>query len=134
MLIRVHKNLGHPSNHRLATALREAGHRPELVQAATELKCTVCQHHAIPKHQRPATLKENMDFNHKIYIDKITWSNRNGKSFHWYHMLDAGSNFHVAIAKPIGTSKEVIQILEQHWLSWAVAHLIKSCLMPDQSL
>ena len=36
-LMQIHKNLGHPSNERLAKALRNAGQRPEMVQAAFDL-------------------------------------------------------------------------------------------------
>ena len=119
MIIRMHKNLGHPSNDRLSTALKQAGYRPELVQAASDLQCQVCQSSAIPKHQKPATLKPSMDFNSKMYIDNVTWTSQAGKSYHFYHMLDAGSNFHVAIIAPGGTTTSVVNIIQQHWMSWA---------------
>eukprot|EP00438_Fugacium_kawagutii_P026412 Skav210812 [mRNA] locus=scaffold2924:156234:161009:- [translate_table: standard] len=119
MILRMHKNLGHPSNDLLAQALQTAKYRPEIVQAAAELKCAICSQHSQPKHQRPATLKPNIEFNTKIYIDKVSWTNKQGKILHFYHMLDAGSNYHVAIASPSGTTPDVIRILQQHWISWA---------------
>jgi hypothetical protein len=48
------------------------------VQAASELQCQVCQSSAIPKHQKPATLKPSMDFNSKMYIDNVTWTSQAG--------------------------------------------------------
>ena len=34
-------------------------------------------------------------------------------------MLDAGSNFHVTIVSPAQTSENLVNLLNQHWLSWA---------------
>ena len=96
-IIRMHKNLGHPSNDRLSRALQVSGARPEMVQAALEIKCATCSATAPPKHARPASLKTMMDFNHKIYLDGITWTNKMNKTFHFYHLLDAGTNYHIAI-------------------------------------
>jgi transposase InsO family protein len=118
-LMQIHKNLGHPSNERLATALRNSGQRPEMVQAAFDLVCPSCLTHTPPKHQRPGSLKPMMDFNHKIYIDGISWSNSSKKTFFFYHVLDAGSNFHTAFCAPSHTARDVIQLLSQHWISWA---------------
>ena len=118
-LIRMHKNLGHPSNDRLAKALQTSGYRPEVVQAAQEIQCQVCAANAPPKHARPATLKTMLDFNHKIYVDGITWTNKTGQTYHLYHILDAGTNYHVAVATPAKTTESFIQMMNQHWLSWA---------------
>ena len=89
---RMHKNLGHPSNDRLAKALQVSGARPEMIQAALELRCATCAATAPPKTARPSSLKPMLDFNHKIYLDGITWTNKMNKTFHFYHMLDAGTN------------------------------------------
>ena len=113
------QELGTSSNERLATALRNSGQRPEMVQAAFDLVCPSCLTHTPPKHQRPGSLKPMMDFNHKIYIDGISWSNSAKNTFFFYHVLDAGSNFHTAFCAPSHTAKHVIQLLSQHWISWA---------------
>jgi hypothetical protein len=109
MIIKLHKNLGHPSNDRLARALQVNGSRPEVIQAASEIRCNACAAHAPPKHARPASLKSMIDFNHKVYLDGIKWTNSQGKSFHFFHMLDAGTNYHVAIASPARTSNSNIK-------------------------
>ena len=118
-ILKIHRNLGHPSNHRLSKALQGPGHRPTVVQAALELRCMTCASVAPPKHQRPASLKPLSDFNDKIYIDGIDWVNSQGKSFHIYHFIDAGSNFHVAAAAPASTTEALIACLQQFWISWA---------------
>lgn len=62
-----------------------------------------------------------MDFNHKVYIDGITWTNSQGKTYHFYHMLDAGTNFHVAFGAPSRLATDVIYLINQHWVCWAGA-------------
>jgi hypothetical protein len=119
MLRQMHTNLGHPSNERLCKALQAQGYRPEIIQAARELPCVTCAKCSPPKHQRPAALKQMFDFNHKIYLDAINWTNKAGKTLHFYHILDAGSSYHVAIASPSNTSTNIIRLLQQHWCSWA---------------
>ena len=120
-LIRIHKNLGHPSNDKLANALKLQGQRPEVIRAASELRCTVCPACAAPKHQRPGSLKNLLDFNHRVYMDGIKWTNKSGQSFQFYHVLDAGTHFHVAFVAPSHTSSDIIRLFSQHWMNWAGA-------------
>ena len=120
-LIQIHKNLGHPSNERLAKALQANGQRPEMVKAALELKCGICAASSAPKHQRPGRLKPLLDFNHRVYVDGIKWTNKNGQSFQMYHVVDAGTHFHVAFTAPAHSTRDVIALLNQHWLNWAGA-------------
>ena len=114
----MHRNLGHPSNERLVKALQSVGQRPEVLDAARELRCPACAKHSVPKHQRPGHLKALMDFNHKAYIDGITWTNSQGSTYHFYHMLDAGSNYHVAFSAPSRLATDVIHLINQHWICW----------------
>ena len=118
-ILQMHKNLGHPSNNRLSKALQSAGYRPDVSQAALELKCAVCAKCSPPKHQRPATLKPMLDFNHRIYLDGVNWTNAQGKTLQFYHIIDAGSNFHVAIATPAKITQDIVNVINQHWMSWA---------------
>ena len=86
-LMQIHKNLGHPSNERLATALRNSGQRPEMVQAAFDLVCPSCLTHTPPKRQRPGSLKPMMDFNHKIYIDGSEFPGATARSRPFFFFL-----------------------------------------------
>ena len=119
MLRQMHVNLGYPSNECPSRALVSQGYRPEIIQAARELPCETCAKCTGPKHQRPAALKPILDFNHRIYIDAIFWTNKHNKTLHFYHILDAGTNFHTAIISPSTTSTNIIQLLHQHWFLWA---------------
>ena len=53
---------------KLSTILRQQGFRPEVIRAASELKCSVCDAHAEPKHARPSVLRDDLDFNDRISI------------------------------------------------------------------
>ena len=120
-LIRIRKNLGQPTNEKLANALKLQGQRPEVIRAALELRCTVCAACAAPKHQRPGSLKNLLDFNHRVYMDGIKWTKKLGQSFQFYHVLDAGTHFHVAFVAPSHTSSDIIRLFSQHWMNWAGA-------------
>ena len=79
-ILRAHRNLGHPSPEKLATILKQQGFRPEVVKAAAELKCSTCEATAEPKHARPSTLRDDLDFNDRISIDGFNWTNSQGHS------------------------------------------------------
>ena len=118
-LIRVHKNLGHPSNDRLVKALQMQGAHLGLIQAAQELACPICKSQEPPKTARPARLKQTLDFNHRIFLDGIDWTNSQGKTYHMYHILDAGSNYHVAVVSPSKSTENLIDLINKHWICWA---------------
>lgn len=120
-LLRSHKNLGHPSPDRLSTVLRQQGFRPEIVRATMELQCSTCQAQVQPKHARPSTLKDDLDFNDRISIDGLSWTNKNGASFHIYHVIDWATSFHTATIAPSRNTDDMIQALIQLWFQWAGA-------------
>ena len=119
VLIRLHKNLGHPSNEKLSLALSQRKYRAGMAHGALDMHCDVCAQSQKPRHARPAALKDNLEFNSKVYIDGIKWTNSQGQSFHFYHVIDAGSNFHVALQAPSRTSASAIEFLLTSWINWA---------------
>ena len=52
--MRVHKNLGHPSNRLLVQLLREAGAPQSIVSAANNLACPICARFSRVAPARPA--------------------------------------------------------------------------------
>eukprot|EP00435_Cladocopium_sp_Y103_P021628 s655_g5.t1 len=119
LLLRLHKNLGHPSTAVLSQVLRRQGYSSHLIQGLEDMKCSTCQHHQSPKLQRPATLKSELDFGDKVSIDGVTWTNKQGKNMHFYHFLDHGTNYHTANIAPNRTTDRAIENLTTGWLSWA---------------
>ena len=83
------------------------------------MQCSVCQLHQAPRIARPSTLKNQMGFNDKVFVDGISWTNPRGQTFHFYHFLDAGTNYHVGIAEPNRSASALIEHILQGWLLWA---------------
>jgi transposase InsO family protein len=83
------------------------------------MKCSTCAAHQKPKVARPSTFKSELDFNDKIFIDGITWTNKTGKSFHFYHIIDQATNFHVAMPAPCRAAEQAVQCVLEGWFQWA---------------
>ena len=115
--MRLHKNLGHPDPAKLSKVLQQRGYSNELVQGVLDLKCSVCQMQQRPRLQRPATLKEELNFGDKISMDGVKWSNKQGQDFHFYHFLCHGTNYHTAVIAP--NRAEVQERFTSGWLNWA---------------
>ena len=60
-----------------------------------------------------------MDFNDKISKDGISWKNKGGTVFYFYHVIDYSTSFHVAAIAPNRSTPSVIDFLGNHWISWA---------------
>ena len=119
MLRRAHQNLCHPRPEQLSQVLRMQGARPEVSQAVFDMKCATCASQQQPKISRPSTLKHELDFNDKIFIDGITWTSKGGKTFHFYHILDQATNFHVATPAPSRAAENAVQCVAESWFQWA---------------
>ena len=120
-IIRAHKNLGHPHPERLSTLLRQQGFRAAIAQAALEFRCSSCEAHSQPKLARPSTIKDELDFNDRISVDGLQWTNKEGKNFHMYHIIDWSTSFHAAIVAPNRTTEAFIDSCLTMWFSWAGA-------------
>ena len=121
MISRAHKNLGHPSPERLSSLLRSQGYRPEVAQAALDFKCSICQASCQPKLARPGSIRDDLDFNDRISMDGITWTNKDGTNYHAYHVIDWATSFHAACIAPDRSSSAVISNLITMWFAWAGA-------------
>ena len=121
MILRAHKNLGHPSPERLSVLLRNQGYRAEIAQAALELQRSVCQSQAQPKIARPSAIKDELDFNDRVCSDGISWTNKNGTKLHMYHIVDWSTSFQTACCAPDQSSYALTQYMIQMWFSWAGA-------------
>ena len=67
-LLRLHKNLGHPSPQVLAQVLRQQGYPSHFIKGLEDMKCSTCVQQQAPKIQRPATLKSELDFGDKLMV------------------------------------------------------------------
>eukprot|EP00435_Cladocopium_sp_Y103_P024990 s1678_g6.t1 len=119
LLARLHKNLGHPSSQVLGQVLRQKGYPATMIQALEDYQCSTCQMQKKPKVARPATLKSEIDFGDKVSVDGVSWTNKQGTVFHFYHYLDHGTNYHVATVAPNRTTEHAIDKLNAAWVNWA---------------
>ena len=119
MIIRAHKNFGHPSPERLSTLLRSQGFRAEVAQAALDLRCSVCQSQTQPKLARPSAIRDELDFNDRICSDMLSWTNKQGTKFHMCHVVDWSTSFQAACVTPDQSTESIIQGISQMWFSWA---------------
>ena len=119
MLKRAHKNLCHPSPEQFSAVLRLQKVRPEVHQAVYDMKCPTCASLKKPKIARPSTIKHELDFNDKVFLDGITWTNKSNKTFHFYHIIDQATNFHVAAPAPSRTAENAVRCVLESWMLWA---------------
>ena len=119
MLMKIHKNAGHPGADKLAYLLRQQGFRPEVIAAVPDMQCDACEATKGPRISRPSSIHSPCDFNDNISMDGFTWTSKAGKLFHFYHVIDYSTNFHVAKYAPNRSTENAIMSIQQSWLSWA---------------
>lgn len=119
MIKRAHQNLCHPSPEQLSAVLKTQGCRPEVYQAVFDMECPTCASCQKPKISRPSSLKDSLDFNDKVFIDGISWTAKNGVMYHFYHLLDQATNYHVAIPAPSRSADQAISKVSDAWFLWA---------------
>ena len=116
---KIHKNLGHPSPERMSTLMLQQGFRAEMIQAARHYQCGTCVQNSQPKHARPSSFKDDLDFNDRISMDGVKWTSPSGQSYHFYHVIDWATNFQMANVAPSRTTDDAINAFMNMWVSWA---------------
>ncbi len=119
LLMKIHKNAGHPGPDKLAYVLKQQGYPPEFVAAASDLQCSACQAMSKPKISRPAAIHSPCDFNDVISMDGYSWKSQQGTNYHFYHIVDHSTSFQVAKYAPNRTVEHAIESIVQSWFSWA---------------
>lgn len=118
-LLKLHRNLGHPSAPKLAEACRQLDCPPEIISGLADMKCSTCVENQRPAIPRTSALKSEGDFGDSISMDGITWSNSRGQQFHFYHFLDPHTMYHTAVVSMSRTSSNAIRALNVGWMLWA---------------
>ena len=75
----------------------------------------------MPRIARPSTIHEHGDFGDVIAMDGITWTNKQGEQYHFYHFVDQSTLYHTAVCSVSRSSHHASQALLQGWLQWAGA-------------
>ena len=115
LLQRAHEGLGHPSVERFVRILRYANAKPNVIEEAKKLKCSVCQRHQqVRPTRRSAPLKE-LEFNDCVGADVIYLPLPNGKTRPSLNLIDWSSKFQLMI--PTSSKKpESLREAYRHWL------------------
>ena len=121
MIAQLRQNLGHPSPERLCQALQQKGARSELVQGVADYRCSICAKTQKPKRAQAGHLRPAIDLNHRVMIDGIQWKGHQGQEYHFYHVLDLGTNYHVAFHTAQRSSSQFLEGFMKHWIQWAGA-------------
>ena len=118
-LLKIHRNMGHPGVQKLQTYCKQIGCSDAVSKAIPHLKCSTCEETKSPHIPRPSAIHENLDFGDIISTDGVTFVNKQGHEFHFYHFVDHGTNFQVASCAPARTTESAIRTLTQGWIHWA---------------
>ena len=92
-LRQMHTNLGHPSNHALARAIRVTGGSAAAVRAALQLRCDVCESQQHPGPHLPARLRTDREFGDTAATDLFVLADCEGNQLSFIYILDLASTF-----------------------------------------
>lgn len=120
-LLKLHKNLGHPSNGDLIRILRHGQASDEAVRAARELACEFCAARKAPTVPNPGQTHRVTEFNQRVGLD-VKWlpgwkTNQKVKAL---NLVDHASSFQLVL--PFfeqETSETIRELYAQRWVQWA---------------
>lgn len=114
---RLHENTGHRSNRRLARALVLSGAPKEVVHAAKQLRCSLCDEKKRPKPRRHSSLPSPKDVSDQVHIDIFECSDAAEQRFYAVHAIDWTSRFQMAEALSTKDSDSVTKWFQERWMS-----------------
>ena len=121
VLLKLHKNLGHPHNHDLVRILKHGNASEQALHLARELQCPFCESHAKPHAALPARPSQIVGFNQQIGIDvKHLPGWKSNQKIRALNIVDTASSFQRVIPffEP-ETSSLLWKLVQDHWMSWA---------------
>lgn len=93
-LMRVHRNLGHPSNRLLVQILREAKAPPNIIENATKLQCPSCARYIRAAPARPTNPMRATELGHTVAMDFSYHTTPDNVKIMVLHFIDEASNDH----------------------------------------
>ena len=92
IVAQLHVNFGHPSNDALARAIRLSGGSDDAIQAAPNVRCTVCERLTEPSPVPAASLTRWTEFGYCVALDLFMFADITGKNGLFLNMLDMGQS------------------------------------------
>ena len=113
-LIRLHRNLGHPSPQKVAEHLQTAKAFPHIIAAAKDYVCDACVESTTPRHQRPSKLHDPQEFNDTVGLDTFYWRGSAGFQVHILHVIESS-----CFQAGKGITDHAISVFRDSWTHWA---------------
>lgn len=119
-VVKMHKNLGHPSQPDFTRALVQEGTiEPEAIELSRRLRCSVCERSRRPKTPRPTSFKVIGSFNSKLCMDFVYMNDAAGDTHQFLHILEPNGSFNVFYPSPTREPGDVYDLFTLLWTSWA---------------
>ena len=96
LLLRTHRNLGHPPNRLLSQILKEAKAPQSLVDLASQLHCPLCARHVRTSPARPANPYRARELGQVVAMDLSFHTTPDQKKLMILHFIDEASKYHTA--------------------------------------
>ena len=121
VLMRLHKNLGHPPNHDLVRILKNSQASERSIRLARDLSCSLCKSMSQPRVALPAQSQRITEFNQQIGIDvKLLQGWCTNQKVKALNIVDTASGFQRMVPFfETETSSLLRRLLEDHWIAWA---------------
>ena len=120
-LLRLHKNLGHPSSQDLIRILKHSGASSEAIAQVKDLECTVCQNAKQPSAALPAKVNHVSIFNEKIGLD-VKYLNgwKTNQRVPCVSIVDYATSLQIVAPIFECETAEILKgVLRDSWISWA---------------
>ena len=121
LVLKVHKNLGHPQTGDLIRILKNAEASERAINFARNLECPVCTSQSKPKAAAPSQGHRILEFNNQIGIDvKLLPGWQPNQKIKALNVVDTASGYQRMIPFfTTETSNVLLKLLQEHWISWA---------------
>ena len=122
-VLKLHKNLGHPSTPELIRVLKHSKASEKAIRAAQALECSVCANHVRPASALPANVPKTVAFNHQVGLDvKYLPGWKANQTIPCVSLVDYGTSMHVCAPIFQRENAELLKgVLRDSWIAWAGA-------------
>ena len=120
VLMKLHKNLGHPPNHDLVRVLKHGQASEQALKLAKDLSCDFCKSQSRPSVPLPAQSRRITEVNHQVGLDvKLLQGWRVNQKIKALNLVDYASGFQrmIPFFEP-ETSSVIRQLYQDNWVSW----------------
>eukprot|EP00435_Cladocopium_sp_Y103_P055765 s362_g18.t1 len=121
VLLKLHKNLGHPSSDEFVRVLKHGQASSRALELARQLSCPQCEASKKPSTPLPAQVNRVTDFGHRVGLDvKFLPGWKVNQKVKALNVVDMATSFQIVIPFfETETSQLLHRLFCDHWCSWA---------------